>query len=522
MTETPFTDSTAANSGNNAVNYNDPYYISNGDTSVQNLGIQLFNGDNFVGWNRGVCLALGATNKLGFIDGTITKPDPTSTDFQKWIRNDYMITCWILRSMEKSLAESFASLTSIEQDDLSIAEYYGKMKKVWDELQVFDEIPSCSCGAMLRCTCNLLKKILEADQLKKLIQFLAGLHKDYEQVKVNILSMDPLPTVLRAYHILQQVEKQNRNSTHSIEISALMAGKHNQSYKFQPSGQGVQRKDFKKTKYDKYDKFDRFCDHCKVKGHMKDQCFKLVGYPEWYTNLKGKSVQKFAANIDSTGILGSSPLDFDPEEQAGSSSVGTSNVSQEMIEAVFKGVMKMMPSSNQQDNNYAALNFAGITSVSNAASFCKIFDENSRIIDTGASDHMASNLALFNTLQNLKQPLKVGLPDGSVKYITQIGTIQLTPHIVLSNVLYIPDFKHNLLSVGRLLDHNKLYAHFSPTSCSFQDLITNEVKAVGRRQAGLYKFSEDSLKFNPASISNSVASANPQTSVHISDVISLL
>ncbi|XP_056689291.1 uncharacterized protein [Spinacia oleracea] len=388
MTETPITDSTAANSGNNAVNYNDPYYISNGDTSVQNLGIQLFNGDNFVGWSRGVCLALGAKNKLGFIDGTITKPDPTSTDFQKWIRNDYMITCWILRSMEKSLAESFAfartaqelwedvrerygkcnapllydlqrSLTSIEQDDLSIAEYYGKMKKVWDELQVFDEIPSCSCGAMLRCTCNLLKKILEADQLKKLIQFLAGLHKDYDQVKVNILSMDPLPTVLRAYHILQQVEKQNRNSTHSIEISALMAGKHNQSYKFQPSGQGVQRKDFKKTKYDKYDKFDRFCDHCKVKGHMKDQCFKLVGYPEWYTNLKGKSVQKFAANVDSTGILGSSPLDFDPEEQAGSSSVGTSNVSQEMIEAIFKGVMKMMQSSNQQDNNYAVLNFAG-------------------------------------------------------------------------------------------------------------------------------------------------------------------
>lgn len=26
---------------------------------------------------------------------------------------------------------------------------------------------------------------------------------------------------------------------------------------------------------------DSFCDHCKMKGHTKEGCFKRNGYPEW-------------------------------------------------------------------------------------------------------------------------------------------------------------------------------------------------------------------------------------------------
>ncbi|KAL2943930.1 polyprotein, partial [Bienertia sinuspersici] len=76
------------------------------------------------------------------------------------------------------------NLTLIQQGELSITEYYNKLKRVWDEL----------------C---------------KLIKFLVGLNPSYDQVKINLLSMDPLPNVLRAYHILQQVEKQNFISSSS-------------------------------------------------------------------------------------------------------------------------------------------------------------------------------------------------------------------------------------------------------------------------------------------------------------------
>lgn len=63
-----------------------------------NSGIHLFKGDNFVNWSRGVRLALGAKNKLASIDGSLSKPAANSDDCQKWIRNDYLVTSWILSS----------------------------------------------------------------------------------------------------------------------------------------------------------------------------------------------------------------------------------------------------------------------------------------------------------------------------------------------------------------------------------------------------------------------------------------
>lgn len=155
------------NKSNSIINYDDPYLLSHGDNSNSQLGQILFNGDNYVNWSRSVLLALGAKNKTTFIDGSLPKPVPKSTDFQKWIRNDYIVTGWILYSMEKQIVESFIftpsarhlwleiqerygqsnapllyeihkNLMSIQQNDESIYEYYGKLEKVWDQLQVLE------------------------------------------------------------------------------------------------------------------------------------------------------------------------------------------------------------------------------------------------------------------------------------------------------------------------------------------------------------------------------------------------
>ncbi|KAL2920899.1 Large tegument protein deneddylase [Bienertia sinuspersici] len=45
---------------------------------------------------------------------------------------------------------------------------------------------------------------------------------------------------------------------------------------------------------------------------------------------------------------------------------------------------------------------------------------------------------MFTTLHTLKQPVKVGLPDGTIKYINQVGSVQLNPHITLHNVFFVP------------------------------------------------------------------------------------
>lgn len=205
---------------NIAINYNDPYFLSSGDNPRQQLGTMLFNGDNFINWSRGVKLALGAKNKLCFIDGTLPRPSTDSSDLQKWIRNDYMVMSWLTFSMEQVISDSFifstsardlwlevserfgksnapllyelhTSLVKIEQENLTIAEYYGKLKNIWDKLHVLEDHLECKCGALSKCTCEILKKVKEASETKKLIQLISGLNKTYDGVKTNLLSMEP-------------------------------------------------------------------------------------------------------------------------------------------------------------------------------------------------------------------------------------------------------------------------------------------------------------------------------------------
>ncbi|XP_074383495.1 uncharacterized protein LOC141725032 [Apium graveolens] len=229
--ETSQTNEMLSNSHNQVVNYNDPYYLSSGDNPRQQLGTMLLFGENFINWSRSVKMALGAKNKLGFIDGSLSKPYENSPDLNKWIRNDYMVMSWLTSSMDQVITDSFIFATSayelwtdvadrfgksnapllyklhttlikIQQDNMNIAEYFGKMKSVWDKLHVREGNLVYTCSAMNKCTCNLLKKVMDAQETKKLIQFICGLNKPYDSVKTNLLSMEPLPSVLKAYHIL--------------------------------------------------------------------------------------------------------------------------------------------------------------------------------------------------------------------------------------------------------------------------------------------------------------------------------
>jgi len=51
----------------------------------------------------------------------------------------------------------------------------------------------------------------------------------------------------------------------------------------------------------KENKANRYCTHCKWPSHNTDQCFKVVGYPDWYKGvrepLKGKTPARMAATV---------------------------------------------------------------------------------------------------------------------------------------------------------------------------------------------------------------------------------
>ncbi|XP_056697143.1 uncharacterized protein [Spinacia oleracea] len=305
-------DTDSENSAHQSVNGGnfDPYFVASSDNPTSSLVVVLFNGMNFVRWSRNIKRALIAKNKEGFISCEITKPAVNHKDYPKWKRADFMVVSWILSSMNSELADDFGyidnarelwkelaerfgqsngpliyqlkkEIDNLNQENLTIVTYYGKLKKLWDEMQNLRAFPTCICGALNTCSCMFLKKIAEFEEEDKMMKFLLGLNGGYENTVTNVLSMDPLPSINRVFAITQQIEKQKEVNNMITETNALnsrtMVAQTHKSAQYLKFGGSSGKKDWKELKKEK---MYRVCTHCKGKGHTADQCFKLIGYPD--------------------------------------------------------------------------------------------------------------------------------------------------------------------------------------------------------------------------------------------------
>ncbi|KAJ4964975.1 hypothetical protein NE237_016824 [Protea cynaroides] len=162
-------------------------------------------------------MALEAKNKLGFVDGIIPKPEAPSTDLPYWIRCNSMVQSWLVHSTIPSIANSILwiidahantppifeicrAIFNCTQGTNVISTYYINLKGFWNELSSYRKLPTCSCGAL-----NDLSTTIEIDHL---MNFLQNLNDSYSKVLSQILLMEPLPQINKAYSLLLQEECQ--------------------------------------------------------------------------------------------------------------------------------------------------------------------------------------------------------------------------------------------------------------------------------------------------------------------------
>ncbi|KAK4391421.1 hypothetical protein Sango_1919900 [Sesamum angolense] len=69
-------------------------------------------GTNYLSWSRAVRMALGAKQKLGFINGKCIKPAADTEGLELWQRADYMVISWLPNSISNEIAEAFIYSTS--------------------------------------------------------------------------------------------------------------------------------------------------------------------------------------------------------------------------------------------------------------------------------------------------------------------------------------------------------------------------------------------------------------------------
>ncbi|KAF7844542.1 uncharacterized protein G2W53_001447 [Senna tora] len=198
----------------------------------------MLNGRKYLSWSIAVRIALEAKKKVDFIYGSI-KPPQDPEDYREWKSVDSMIKSWITNSIQDEIAETFAfALTSKALWDV-LEEHFGVSRMM--------PMPACTCG---KCTCELNKNIADVMFSFNLLQFLMGLNPMYDVVRTQILNLDPLPSMNKAFHIVVTDKAQrNINLTYSgsaEESSAMMA----KGYQPKNESSGLKKKEM--SKKDKY------------------------------------------------------------------------------------------------------------------------------------------------------------------------------------------------------------------------------------------------------------------------------
>ncbi|XP_023920081.1 uncharacterized protein LOC112031589 [Quercus suber] len=415
-------------------------------------------------------MALDAKSKLGFTDGSITASMVvTPLEKKAWSKCNSMISSWILNCVSPHITASVIyrnttlelqkQISIVMQGDSTVTTYFTGLQASWDQLLNFRPLPCCSCG---KCTCGVNDKITTLQHQDSLMQFLNGLNDVYSQVRTQILMMEPTPSIDKAFSLVIQEERQRSlgfNLGSSIETTALAVK--NQSF---THGYGNTSKNFKGNT----GKGRPMCRYCGKLGHIKEKCYKLVGFPPCYKQ-KGKT--PMANQISLEGDQSQSQF----EDLCNGNFPFSSEQCQQLISllnthAFASGSCEGVHSANSTIN----LNLASGTS-------CNLFQENmylsmqhsvfavnpvnmtafngeTWVLDTGATDHIIHSISLFTKITSSISTF-VQLPNGEKVTVTHIGTIQITSTLVLENDLAC----WKTIGVGKL--HNNLYLLQAPSDC---------------------------------------------------------
>ncbi|XP_056163091.1 uncharacterized protein LOC130136782 [Syzygium oleosum] len=256
-------------------------------------------------------IALSAKNKMGFVTGDIPKPQSTDATYAPWVHVNNMILSWILNSIHQdrvptvlymeSVAEVWTDLRerfspsngprifhleqkicTLEQGEDDITRYYNNLQHYWDELNNLEPLPNCSCEARTLFVTQL--------ENRRLYQFLMGLNPKYSNVVSQVLLMNPLPTIARAYSLTLQDESQRHvHSTRSSTENTLLTYGSMRNIPPQtdlslsaPSHKHTEIASAHLAKRDPPSRARERCAHCDIPGHSRDVCFRLHGFPANY------------------------------------------------------------------------------------------------------------------------------------------------------------------------------------------------------------------------------------------------
>lgn len=122
---------------------------------------------------------------------------------------------------------------------------------------------------------------------------------------------------------------------------------------------------------------------------------------------------------------------------------------QEIIKREVNQILRNRESSSNNANMIYLDDFAGTSTLSHALTISNILHQNNWIIDSGATNHMCCNLDIMKNVHEIDDVKHIYLPASSYKIVKHAGNIEITDKLTLFDVLHVPSFKYNLLSMNK-------------------------------------------------------------------------
>ncbi|XP_042964632.1 uncharacterized protein LOC122298852 [Carya illinoinensis] len=258
-----------------------PYFLTNANHLGVLLVSEKLSNNNYHLWSRSMFLSLKTQNKLGFIDGSLPILDKVAALFPSWSKCDTIVLSWLLNSLTSKIAQSViyvdssramwlelkehfsqgngprifelqTAITALRQENNDVSTYFTDLKVLWDELLNCQPLPVYHCHG---CTCNSSKIFTQNQHQTYVMTFLMGLNDVFDNVRDQILMMDPLPSINKAFSLVIQEERQrlvsHPNSSFASVESVALAAKSENSFK-----------NFKGNARSRL-----LCSHCGLAGH---------------------------------------------------------------------------------------------------------------------------------------------------------------------------------------------------------------------------------------------------------------
>ncbi|XP_071708326.1 uncharacterized protein [Rutidosis leptorrhynchoides] len=468
---------------------NHPLYLHQNDhPGLILISKKLTGSDNYSSWRRSMMITLNAKNKLKIVTGDIIEPAANSPVKALWERTNDMIISWILNTITdqignslnfvnnaaelwRELHEHYSQLdghriyqltneiTQLKQDSMTVEAYYQKLKGYWDEMDALEALYICTCT----CNCENGKTNGERDQRKRLIQFLIGLDECYTNVRGQILLMQPMPNAAKAYGMVRQEEKQKEHTSIRPTISAALSMQTNNT-----SIWGAQKASFNNKSYERKGTFKKgiFSGNCSLEGHTKGECYKVDGYPIGHS-LHDKFKPPMKTSNYSKPVKSINAATTGNDGDSSNSNEMAMNARMDQLQNQLNQVLLMMKSNNtigihKIASHISVQQYRFIASIVNHL-------KDAWVVDSGATDHVSTSLSNMHNVHTYHKPIFVTLPNGHNTQVTNYGSVTINSAITLHDVLYIPSFSYNLLSVSKLGKDLPLSVLFTPLSCYFQD-----------------------------------------------------